>query len=352
MSQTFAPLGQAVLAGRPLTADQAHVLAELAAADPWEAITWAGRVRRQRFGNQVRFCSIVAGRLGACAEDCKWCAQSVAWSGADRQGAGTPAKPRVAPRQEILAAARAAWEAGSACIGIVNSGRRPSAADLTAVAEAAGGILADAGCAGGVCASLGAISADQARQLAQAGVRRYHHNLETSRRFFPSTVTTHGYQERLDTLAAARSVGMSLCCGGIFGIGETWADRVELALVLRDQVRPEVVPLNFLHPIAGTPLEQAQPLPPMEILAIIAIYRLILPEADIKVAGGRQVNLRDLQSWIFEAGATSIMVGDYLTTSGRDVAEDRQMVADLGLTVVRDLARAPAGRPEGHPARG
>lgn len=185
--------------------------------------------------------------------------------------------------------------------------------------------------------SLGAISADQARQLAQAGIHRYHHNLETSRRFFPSMVTTHGYDERLETLAAARAVGMSLCSGGIFGIGETWADRVDLALLLRDQVRPDVVPLNFLHPIPGTPLEHARPMPPTEILAIIAVFRLLLPTADIKVAGGRCLNLRDLQSWIFHAGATSLMVGDYLTTPGRDAAADRQMVQDLGLKLVRQL---------------
>jgi biotin synthase len=320
-------------------------LADLAAADPWEAIFWSNRVRQWQFGNQVRFCSIVAGRLGACGEDCKWCAQSLAWYKPGRQGPyGVLAtKPRVAPREKILAAARTAWGDGSACLGIVHSGRRPSKADLTAVTEAAKAVLADKSCLLGVCASLGEISTEQAHQLAQAGIRRYHHNLETSRRFFPSMVTTHGYDDRLATLAAARAAGMSLCCGGIFGLGETWADRVELATVLRDQVRPEVVPLNFLHPIPGTPLEHAQPLPPTEILAIIAVYRLILPQADIKVAGGRGVNLRDLQSWIFHAGATSVMVGDYLTTAGRDTAADRQMVQDLGLTLVKDFSR-PQGQ--------
>jgi biotin synthase len=347
VSESLAQLGQAVLAGQLLGAGQALHLANLAAADPWEAMLWSNRVRQQRFGNQVRFCSIVAGRLGACGEDCKWCAQSLAWCKPDRQGPFSrsgpdgvlPAKPRVAPREKILEAARTAWGDGSACLGIVHSGRRPSAADLAAVTKAAKGILADESCPLGVCASLGEITAEQARHLAQAGIRRYHHNLETSRRFFPSMVTTHGYDDRLATLAAARGAGMSLCCGGIFGLGETWADRVDLAMVLREQVRPEVVPLNFLHPIPGTPLEHAQPLPPTEILAIIAVYRLILPQADIKVAGGRQVNLRDLQSWIFHAGATSVMVGNYLTTTGRDASEDRQMVQDLNLMLVKEFSR-------------
>jgi biotin synthase len=339
--KAIAQFGEAVLSGQPLNADQALRLADQAAADPWEAITWAHRVRQGRFGNQIRFCSIIAGRLGACPEDCKWCAQSLAWMESPRQTAegATLAKPRVAPRREILAAARTAWQDGAACLGIVNSGRRPSAADLGAVAEAAGAVLSDKSCPLGVCASLGEITADQARQLAGAGVRRYHHNLETSRRFFPSMVTTHSYDDRLATLAAARSAGMSLCCGGIFGLGETWADRVDLAMVLRDQVAPEVVPLNFLHPIPGTPLERAQPLQPMEILAIIAVYRLILPQADIKVAGGREVNLRDLQSWVFHAGATSLMVGNYLTTPGRGASADLQMVQDLGLTLVKAFSK-------------
>ncbi|MCJ7543181.1 MAG: biotin synthase BioB [Phycisphaerae bacterium] len=346
-TQTLAHLAQAVLDGESLSAEQAMRLAELAAAEPWEAVFWAHRVRRKHFGNQVRFCSIVPGRLGACPEDCKWCAQSLAWSRPGKGGAAEamPSKPRVAPRQEILDAAQAAWQNGAACIGIVNSGRRPSARDLAAVVDAAAAIQSDKACGGGVCASLGAITPDQARLLAQAGVRRYHHNLETSRAFFPSMVTTHRYEERLATLAAARSAGMSLCCGGIFGVGETWADRVELALTLRDEVGPEVVPLNFLHPIPGTPLEHASPLPPTEILAIIAVYRLLLPTADIKVAGGRSVNLRDLQSWIFHAGATSVMVGNYLTTPGREVPADRQMVQDLGLTLVKAFQPPPAERP-------
>ena len=130
---------------------------------------------------------------------------------------------------------------------------------------------------------------------------------------------------------------MSLCCGGIFGLGESWDDRVDLALTLRDEVHPDVVPLNFLHPIPGTPLEKARPLAPMEILTIIAVFRLVLPRVDLKVAGGREVNLRDMQSWIFHAGATSCLIGNYLTTQGRPAEEDLQMIADLGLAVVKEL---------------
>ena len=150
-------------------------------------------------------------------------------------------------------------------------------------------------------------------------------------------VTTHAFEDRLATLDAARRAGISLCCGGLFGLGETWDDRIEMALILREKVKPAVVPMNFLNPIPGTPLARAQPLAPMEILRIIAIFRLAMPDVDVKLAGGREVNLRDMQSWAFHAGSTSTMVGNYLTTTGRTAEEDLQMLQDLGLRVVRDL---------------
>jgi biotin synthase len=171
---------------------------------------------------------------------------------------------------------------------------------------------------------------------------RYNHNLETSRDFFPKVVTSHSFEDRLGTLAAARGGGLRLCCGGIFGIGESWLDRVDLAVTLRDEVQPDVVPLNFLHPIPGTPLEGASPLPPLEILTIIALFRLAMPEVDLKIAGGREKNLRDLQSWVFYAGGTSTLLGNYLTTTGRPARADLQMVADAGLRIVKEL---PSGQP-------
>jgi biotin synthase len=191
-----------------------------------------------------------------------------------------------------------------------------------------------------ICASLGELTPQQANRLAEAGVTRYNHNLESSRRFYPNVVSSHSYDDRLATLAAARQAGIGLCCGGIFGLGETWEDRVDLALTLREQVGPKIVPLNFLSPIPGTPMEHATPLTPPEILAIIAIFRLALPAVDLKVAGGRETNLRSLQSWIFHAGATSIITsvtGKYLTTPNQGAAADLQMIRDLGLEIVSEL---------------
>lgn len=317
-------------------------LTDAAGAHAHEIMYWAHRVRQQNFGNEVRLCSIVPGKLGACAEDCKWCAQSIHSDTPEGGKGGALAKPKRTSVEQMLSAARDATRNRATSLGIVNSGRRASAKDLAAVTEAIACITSDNRCDIEACASLGDLSGAQARQLAAAGVTRYNHNLETSRRHFPNVVTSHGYQERIETLKNARQAGMKLCSGGLFGIGETWEDRVDLLLAIRDEVSPDVTPLNFLHPVPGTPLGNATPLAPMEILAIIAIARLTLPMTDIKVAGGRSHNLGDLQSWIFYAGATSCMIGNYLTTAGRDVQTDLKMIDDLGLKIVKEFYRRSA----------
>jgi biotin synthase len=160
---------------------------------------------------------------------------------------------------------------------------------------------------------------------------RYNHNLETSRNHFKNIVTTHDYDARIETVKAAKKAGLGLCTGGIFGIGENDADRIDMAMLIRE-LGADMVPMNFLHPIGGTPLGDMPTMKPMEILRLIALYRFILPRTGIKIAGGRILNLRDMQSWIFYAGATSIISGDiYLTTAGRAVEEDVRMIKDLGL---------------------
>jgi biotin synthase len=180
------------------------------------------------------------------------------------------------------------------------------------------------------CATLGTLTEEQARDLKAAGVRRVNHNLETSREFFPKIVSTHTWQERVETVRLAQRVGLEACCGCIFGMGESVDDRVSVAFSLKE-LNPHVVPLNFLFPIPGTPLANAPRLRPLEILQIIAVMRLVLPRQDLKVAGGREKNLRDLQSWIFYVGGTSGLIGNYLATVGRPNHEDLQMIADLEL---------------------
>ena len=180
------------------------------------------------------------------------------------------------------------------------------------------------------CATLGTLSRDQLAFLKDAGLERYHHNIETSRDFFPQICRTHTFDERLNVLEQARSVGLSACSGGILGMGETMQDRIDMAFALRD-LGADSVPLNFLMPIPGTPLENARPLEPLEALHVIALFRLILPEREIRICGGRGTALGQLHPLIFLAGADGFMIGNYLTTSGLDPAADLTMLRDLGL---------------------
>ncbi len=319
---------------RPLGGPDAAFLVDLAQRDIPQLMAAGWEVRRHFFGRAVRMCSIVPGKLGGCSEDCAWCAQSHA---ADTD---TGAKAHRTPCSEILAAGVTARQGGAAGrLGIVNSGRGPTDADLAAVLDALSDLRTEMGDDLHLCASLGAITEDQARRLAEAGIDRYHHNLETSRRLFGELVTTHTYDERLATLAAVKRAGLDVCCGGLFGLGETWADRIDLAVTIRDDVGPVSVPLNFLNAIPGTALADQTPLTPEECLATIAIFRLLLPTADIKVAGGRERCLGDRQGDIFHAGATSCMTGDYLTTCGQGTGHDLAMVAEMGFEVVKELPK-------------
>jgi biotin synthase len=239
---------------------------------------------------------------------------------------------------EVVQAAIDAAENGAESFGIVNSGYGPTDAEV----EHWGGTVRRIRELGRLraCASLGVVTAGQAQRLAEFGVQRYNHNLQTSRRHFPNIIKTHSYAERLQALRDLKAAGISLCSGGLFGMGETWEDRLDLAFELRD-LGVEVVPLNFLIPIDGTPLEGTDPLPPMECLKIVAIYRFCLPGQEIKIAGGRERNIGEFQDWIFKAGADSFLIGNYLTTCGRPAAEDRRMVRELGLDLA---AYDPAGR--------
>ena len=211
----------------------------------------------------------------------------------------------------------------------MTSGRRLSDAEFDTICQAVE--LISARLEVSLCVSIGAIDAARARALRQAGVTRVHHNLEASAHHFPSLCTTHSYAERVESVCAAKENGLPVCCGGIFATGESMTDRLDLAFALRD-LRVDRVPINILRPIEGTPLADCPPVPPMEILRAIALFRLVLPTTPIIIAGGREHNLRDLQSWVFHAGATGMMTGDYLTTRGRGTSEDTRMTRDLRLT--------------------
>ena len=314
-----------ILGGGLLDRPQALELIAEGGEDFDDLLYQANRILRHFFGRKVTLCSIVPGRLGGCSQDCAFCAQSA------RYDTAVDKRPKVLSDEEILAAAAEARRHGIRHIGIVYSGRTISDDEFERRLKLIGRIRREYGM--GVCAGLGILDEAQMQALAQAGTARYNHNLETSARHFARIVTTHAYEDRVRTVAAAIKAGMGVCAGGIFGVGETPEDRIDMALELR-RLGADTVPMNFLHPIPGTPLGNMQTLAPREILTIIALYRFLLPTASLKIAGGRVLNLRDLQSWIFYAGATSILSGNYLTTAGRAVEEDRRMLLDLGLEPV------------------
>lgn len=297
----------------------------LTGIDLWDLFALANRVRHEQVGDEVHLCGIINAKSGHCPEDCKFCAQSRHYD------TGIQTYPLLDPIEMEIAAERAARE-GAGRFGIVTATKALTKGKfLDTVLESVRRIKAE----GKVQpdASLGIIYEPEiAVMLKEAGLGEFNHNLETSRRYFGEICTTHSYDERLNTLRYLKAAGIAVCSGGIFGMGESWDDRVDLALELRG-VGVDTVPMNFLHRIDGTPLEKMEPMEPLEVLHCIAIFRLLLPQMEIKVAGGREVNLRSLQPLMFSSGANSTMVGNYLTTRGWNAAKDHEMIADLGLKV-------------------
>lgn len=284
----------------------------------------ADELRRRHSGDKVNLCSIVNARSGACSEDCAFCAQSA------RHEASIETFPLLST-EKILARANEAAGFQAREFSVVTSGygeRSPK--DFSRIAESVRALASETPFS--VCASLGVVSSDQLLRLKECGLARYHHNLETARSHFSNICTTHSYEDDYEMVRRAKQAGLYVCSGGIFGMGESPEQRVELAMTLRE-LDVDSVPINFLNPIPGTPLAGRRDLTPFECLKIIAMLRLVLPDKDLVVCGGREVNLRDLQSMIFLAGANGMMVGGYLTTSGRSYQDDLRMIEDLGLEV-------------------
>ncbi len=319
------------IAGVPITAPEGYRLIQAEGPDILDLISSANRVRIHYWGNKINLCSIVNAKSGHCSEDCRFCAQSA------YHDTGIPTYSLM-DTEGLLGAAAEAGGYKAEAFGVVAAWRglregREMEAVLDRIRE-----LAAAGHAR-VDASLGIIEDPNiALRLKAAGLQYYNHNLETARSFFPSICTTHTYDDRVRTIQHCKAAGIGICSGGIFGMGEGQEQRVELAVALQE-LDVDVVPLNFLHAIPGTPFENIPPLRPMQILKIIAVFRLMLPAKDIMTAGGREVHLRDLQSWMFHAGASHTLIGNYLTTLGRKPEADLAMIEDL------DLSCAPAHAP-------
>jgi len=329
---TIARLAARVLEGGALGVDDARALAAVDHRGEliYDLFYWANKVRTRFVGRSVKFCSIVTGKVGGCSEDCHYCSQSKHF-----KTHVNPSRMRVEQMAEAADEARAN---GASSFGIVNSGRGPTDKELDWLEP----FFKDTAAKHHIrpCATLGELRPDQAQRLRAMGVERINHNLETSRRHFGNICTTHTYDDRVRTIRAAKAAGLSICSGGIFGLGETWDDRIDMAVELRE-LGADVVPINFLVPIEGTPAHTATcsggqssggaTLEPLEALKIVALYRFLLPDRELKIAGGREKVLRDLQSWVFFAGGSSFLIGNYLTTFGRSPQQDHQMLADLGL---------------------
>jgi biotin synthase len=283
----------------------------------------AHQVRLAWCGPDVEIEGILSAKTGGCPEDCHFCAQSARFD--------TPVKATpFLDTEEVLGAARETAALGASEFCIVLAVRGPDERIMGRLLELVPLVAQETGL--NVAVSAGVLTEDQARRLAEGGVHRYNHNVETSRSFFPSVVTTHTWDERAETCRLVREHGMELCCGALIGMGETDAQRVELLTQLQE-LEPTEVPINFLNPRPGTPLGDRPVVGAWEAVRWIALFRLALPSVILRYAGGREVTLRDLQAIGMTAGINALIVGNYLTTLGRSAAEDLQMLADLRMPI-------------------
>jgi biotin synthase len=321
-------LADQVINGQHISPEEARDILSIGnMTDIFSLMAEANRVRHHFKGNRIDLCAIINARSGKCSEDCAFCAQSV------HHKTKIDEYPLM-PTDTLTGRARNTADLKARRLSLVTSGRGINTEhDIEQICTALRQIKNNLAIR--LCASLGTVSKDTLLRFKEAGLERYHHNLETSESFFPNICTTHTYQERVETVKNAKAAGLNVCSGALFGLGEEREHRIELAFALKE-LDVDSVPLNFLTPIPGTPLADAKPLPPLEILKTIAMFRFVLPDKDIRICGGREINLRGLQAFTYIAGANGTMIGNYLTTSGREASHDLQDIHDLSLIPHKD----------------
>ncbi|MDO9265136.1 MAG: biotin synthase BioB [Desulfosalsimonadaceae bacterium] len=300
----------------PISRKEALALTRISGGDMVDLLACAHKITAACLPENIFTCTIINAKSGMCSQDCAFCAQS----------AHHKTNVRIYPlmdETEMIMQAMAMAEAGATYFSMVTSGERLSNPEIDVICAATSEIKRKTSLT--VCGSLGLLTQEQAERLKTSGMTNYHHNLETAESFFPHICTTHTYAADIETLKAATSSGMHACSGGILGLGESWDQRVELAFTLKS-LGVHRIPINFLHPIPGTRLEHQPLLSPMDALKAIALFRFIHPKTDITICGGREHTLKDYQSWIFMAGANGVMIGNYLTTQGRDIGMDLEMI--------------------------
>jgi biotin synthase len=320
-----------------ITREEALRLGEIEDHAEIEALierAWKARV--ERFGDSTDMCSLVNAKSGGCAEDCGFCAQS-RYAEAD-----TPMHAMMSPEQ-ILEHARAAEAAGAHRFCMVTQGQGLSKRDFENVVEGAKLVAEHTNLKR--CASIGHMSVDRAKTLADAGIQRVHHNVETAESYYPEVSTTVRYEGRIRTIEAVKEAGLETCVGGILNLGETREQRVEMAFQLAE-VDPTSVPINMLNPRSGTKFGDREYMDPWEAVKWIAIFRLILPAALFRLCGGRVENLGELQQLAVKAGINGVMMGNFLTTLGNEPEQDRAMFEELGLNVARQEDNGSDPRPD------
>lgn len=312
-----------VLESTPLTDSDIRFLIDLPSERLGDMLACAHTIRSHFFGDTVSLCAIINAKSGTCSEDCAFCAQS------GHNTATSPEYPLL-PLDQILTSGKAAQKRGVTRFGIVASGKLVSQKDIRDYATAVSQ-LAQLGLSPDL--SPGILTAEQLNMLKQVGLKGYHHNLETSATYFPNICTTHDYQEDVNAVRDAVKAGLYVCSGGIFGIGETWDDRVELAQTVRE-LGVQSVPINFLNPIPGTAMETRPVLTPEEALKIVALYRFLLPDRALRICGGRLTVFGEARrKELLTSGANGLMVGDYLTTKGGDVDADLRELRAANLQI-------------------
>ncbi len=308
-------LEERVLNNKSISRNDASLLTSTDGMDVLELFISACRIRKRFRGDEIELCSIVNAKSGACPEDCSFCAQSI------RHKTDIPVYPLV-NKSTVIEKAKEAKDAGVSRFCVVISGKKANKNEIIEI----GSMVEEIRKIGLLpCTTLGILNRDELNYLRDRGLVRYHHNLETSERFFHEICSTHTYSDKLRTIESAKMAGLSVCSGGIFGMGEEWEDRIDMAFRLRE-LDIDSVPVNFLIPVKGTPLEEMDMLHPFEALKIVALYRFILPEKEIRICGGRPQVLGEFHSFIFLAGADSILTGNYLTTTGRTYRDDLRLI--------------------------
>lgn len=323
MKKAIRKIGDKALGGMNVSMKDVLPLLGAKGPDILDLAAVANRVREEFNGNKIDLCLLLNAKSGRCPEDCAFCAQSA------HHKTEAPVYPLM-DMNRIVEEAREAQRKGTGRFCLITSGRELNDKEFETILGALDRIrretTLDLDC------SLGTLSEERAESLKKVGVTRYNHNVETAESHFHKICSTHSFRDRVKTIEVLKELGFSICCGGIIGLGESPEQRLELAFSLR-QLGIDCIPFNILNPRPGTPLEHSESIPPMEIIKTISLFRLVLPKGTIKIAGGREANLRDLQSLALLAGANGLIVGNYLTTPGRNAEDDLTMIRDVGFDI-------------------